>query len=88
MHSVTGTVTQLDRVTAGYGENMVAVGINVRVTVIVPYVKLDEYNDNKPTQQDMSTFVVVFYPSTEVPPAINDEVTVSLVPADENVSIN
>ncbi len=85
MHSITGEVTTLTQVEAGWTPNAIGVGVNVTVRVSIPYVRLV---DDKPTNAVHQLNMTMFYPPTEMPPSIGDIVTLSLAPADENVSIN
>ena len=75
MHSVTGVVTQLNQATAGWGDNVVAIGVMVNVQIEVPYIKLV---DHKPVNETKDIMVTMYYPSVETPPVVGDNVTVYL----------
>lgn len=85
-HSVTGTVKTIEANEGGWGKNAVIIGVTVKVQLMIPYIRMTDTGEgvNDTKFHDVN----VFYPPTEQLPQIGDEVTVTVAPSDENVSIN
>ena len=85
-HSVTGIVKSIEACEGGWGKNASILGVNVSVQISIPYVRLTD--DGQGTNDVKYETTKLFFPPTEQLPLIGDEVTVTLAPSDENVSIN
>lgn len=75
-HSVTGIVKSLDACEGGWGKNASIIGAIVTVQIEIPYVRMTDNNEGVNDVKYENT--KVFYPPTEMVPAIGDEMQVTI----------